>query len=181
LGIFRLRADPNGGSRHDFALEGFVQFESTPYHWSGKPSELAIRAYAANNSSQNQTVSKGSSSRHPVSLHSTSTTDLLMLARVQITAPNLQQNRLTSIAAPGSVAEIADRVRTVLPVCRCSPTRRSGCLAHCKTRLPRLRPQIRALASRSFRHRCLMGSRPQHRSQDCVSGKLTVSRPPGPA
>jgi Outer membrane efflux protein len=88
--------------------------------------------------------------------------------------------RLTPIPAPGSVAEIADRVRTVLPIYRCSPTRRSGCLAHRKTRFPRLQPQSRALVSRSFRLRCLMGSRPQHRSQDCVSGKLTVSRPSGP-
>jgi hypothetical protein len=71
-------------------------------------------------------------------LHSTPTPDLLMLSRVQMIAPNLQQNRLTSTPAPGSVAEIADRVRTVLPVCRCSPTRRSSCLAHRKTRLPRL-------------------------------------------
>jgi hypothetical protein len=54
---------------------------------------------------------------------------------------NLSLQRSTIyLPTSGSVAEIADRVRTVLPIYRCWPTRRSGYLAHRKTRLSKLQP-----------------------------------------
>jgi hypothetical protein len=59
---------------------------------------------------------------------------------------------LGTAIAEVKVAEIVDSARTVPPIYRCSQARRSGCLAHRKTRLPRLQPQSRALVSRSFPH-----------------------------